>query len=92
MEIAHLTEYVKWRGDISFEERALTIIDNLVLCQLGYLDLKPIWNEDTESMTLREAVEKLDGKFSYKLAVSSADDDAFTRCPLADVAFELAAI
>lgn len=79
MEIAHLTEYVKWRGDISFEERALTIIDNLVLCQLGYLDLKPIWNEDTESMTLREAVEKLDGKFSYKLAVSSADDDAFTR-------------
>ena len=38
--MSHLTEYVRWRGDISFEERALTIIDNLVLCQLGYLDLK----------------------------------------------------
>ncbi|SEQ61121.1 Protein of unknown function [Lachnospiraceae bacterium NE2001] len=77
--MSHLTEYVKWRGDISLEERELTIIDNLVLCQLGYLDLKPIWDEATESLTLREAVERLNGSFVYKLAVSSADDDAFTR-------------
>ena len=75
----HITDYLKWRGDLSFNERPFTNIDNLIFCQLGYLDLKCIWSEDITEMTFREAVEKLDGKFDYKLAVSSADDDLFTR-------------
>ena len=83
----HLTEYVKWRGDITFDEKPLNIIDNLVLCQLSYLDMRSAWTDDISEMTLREAVERLNGKYEYKLAFSSADDDDFTRACAASSRF-----
>ena len=51
--MAHLTEYVKWRGDISFEERALNDIDNLVFCSLSFnissnTTLSAIYTERTD--------------------------------------------
>ena len=37
--MASLESYIKWRGDILFEEREFNEIDNLVFCTLSYLDM-----------------------------------------------------
>ncbi len=42
--MAHLNDYVLWRGDLSFREREFTVEDNLVLSELVYIDYKPFWN------------------------------------------------
>lgn len=42
----NILSYLKWRGDISFEERPFCEVDNLILSELAYLDLKvsfPLW-------------------------------------------------
>lgn len=40
--MASLSEYLVWRGDISFDEVPLNVVDALLLSQLSYLDLRGI--------------------------------------------------
>lgn len=40
--VANLQDYVRWRGDLTFEERGFNMVDNLVLVALAYLDLDGI--------------------------------------------------
>jgi len=40
--MANLSDYVQWRGDLSFEVRPFNKIDALVLCQLSYLNFSDI--------------------------------------------------
>ncbi len=40
--MGNIISYIKWRGDLSFEERPFCDIDNLVFSQLSYLHLKGI--------------------------------------------------
>jgi len=40
--MANLSDYVQWRGDLSFEVRPFNKIDALVLCQLSYLNFSGI--------------------------------------------------
>ncbi len=40
--MANLSEYLAWRGDITFDEVSLTVVDALLLSQLSYLDLRGI--------------------------------------------------
>lgn len=37
--MATMIDYIKWRGDLSFEERPFNPVDNLVLSTLAYFDL-----------------------------------------------------
>ena len=54
----NITDYVRWVGGTDFKGRSFSRVDNLVLCQLSYLDLKDIPESDDgkDIMTLREAV------------------------------------
>ena len=45
----NLVNYIKWRGDLSFRERAFNEIDALVLCQISYLDFDGILQSDIKS-------------------------------------------
>jgi hypothetical protein len=38
--VGNLQSYVRWRGDLTFAERPFTLVDNLVLAALAYLDLE----------------------------------------------------
>ncbi len=40
--MASLSDYLIWRGDITFEEVPLNVVDALLLSQLSYLDLRGI--------------------------------------------------
>ena len=41
--MANIYDYIKWRGDLSFEERPFSEIDSLVLCQLSYIDMRSVF-------------------------------------------------
>ena len=54
----NITDYVRWVGGTGFEGRPFSRVDNIVLCQLSYLDLKdiPEINEEGGVMTQKDSV------------------------------------
>lgn len=40
--MGNILDYLKWRGDLTFSERAFCEVDNLVLSELSYVDLSGI--------------------------------------------------
>ena len=42
--MASILDYLDWRGDITFAERAFNEVDNLLLAELSYLDFGGICN------------------------------------------------
>lgn len=54
----NILSYLKWRGDLDFSEHPFNEIDNLIFCQLAYLDLKGIIpdSESGGSICLSDAV------------------------------------
>ena len=77
-----LFEYIRWRGDVPLSFDGLRDADALVLSLLSYLDLRPIWTEDTEALYLRDCKALIDegklrvllvgGGFDYAGIVSAA--------------------
>ncbi|MCR5670233.1 MAG: DUF2974 domain-containing protein [Butyrivibrio sp.] len=76
--MAHLTDYVKWRGDLTFAEREFKEEDNLVLSELAYIDFSPVMEEGM-SMTLTDAVDSLRKRGALKItrAASTKEDEEF---------------
>lgn len=75
--MASLSDYLVWRGDITFEQVPLTVVDALLLSQLSYLDLTGVIgeNEKRKECTLLQASErywKLHTEKELSLSVSFA--------------------
>lgn len=50
--MGNIMTYLKWRGDLTFEERPFCEVDNLVLSELAYLDFSHIVPGVEEGNTL----------------------------------------
>ena len=77
----NITDYVRWVGGTGFKGRPFSRVDNIVLCQLCYLDLKDIseLNEEGGAMTLRDAVNALTNR-GYSIRKMAPDDsERFTQ-------------
>ena len=76
----NITDYVRWVGGTGFEGRPFSRVDNIVLCQLSYLDLKdiPAINEEGGVMTLREAVTELTNLGLSIRKMAPDDSERFT--------------
>ena len=76
----NITDYVRWVGGTDFEGRPFSRVDNIVLCQLSYLDLKDIPELNTEDgvMTLREAVSALTNLGLSIRKMAPDDSERFT--------------
>ena len=59
--MADISDYLRWRGDLSFEERPFNDVDNIILSVLSYLDFTDIVpsEEAGESIELSKACLKL---------------------------------
>lgn len=59
--MANVCDYLRWRGDLTFEERPFNDVDNLVLSILSYLDLSGIVPTEDQggAITLRAACKDL---------------------------------
>ncbi len=53
----NMSDYLKWYGEFSFEEKPLTEVDNFILCKLAYLIMSEI--EFESKRTFREVVREL---------------------------------
>lgn len=42
-DMPNIHDYVVWRGDLTFAERPFNELDNLVLCQLAYIDMSRVF-------------------------------------------------
>ena len=47
-ENSTMRDYLKWRGDLTFEQDPFNDVDNLILAQLAYVDYDGIVSEDRE--------------------------------------------
>lgn len=56
-----LLEYIKWRGDLTFDERELNEVDSLIFCSLSYETLDDLFMLK-DSITVKEA-----GKIFFSL-------------------------
>ena len=76
----NITDYVRWVGGTGFEGRPFSRVDNIVLCQLSYLDLKdiPAINKEGGVMTLREAVTELTNLGLSIRKMAPDDSERFT--------------
>ncbi len=78
--MGHLSDYVSWRGDLSFAERGFRIEDNLVLSELVYIDYKQVL-EGRDPVPLKQAIKELDnaGILNNTRAGSVEEDLKFAR-------------
>ena len=54
--MANIEDYIKWRGDLSFDVDPFNEVDNLILAQLSYADFGGVVpSERSESVSIREA-------------------------------------
>ncbi len=63
--MSNVTDYVKWRGDLTFRERPFGVVDNVIFSVLAYLDFGGIV---TEPMVMKDALKAyMDQKRSPKV-------------------------
>lgn len=82
--MASLTDYLTWRGELTFEEAGLNEVDAVLLALVSYVDLSGIIGDGCERVecTLAEAAElfwKLHTKKEINKSVSTAVRDAGSR-------------
>lgn len=58
-----VSEYLKWRGDLGFDQDPLNEVDGLIFSILAYMDFSALFSkaEDRKSVVLNEIVEELEG-------------------------------
>ena len=84
--MGNVTQYLKWRGDITLLERPFNLPDNLVLAVLSYIDYTDVVPLTGEGITVKEAYEKIkksercSGFFLYNYqSLFSPEDDVKTQ-------------
>jgi len=63
-----LIDYVRWMGEFDFDQKPMNEVDALVICQIGYLDMKPVYkvpgvgtpDVKNEAGTAEKVLEKVD--------------------------------
>ena len=71
--MANVCDYIKWRGDINFEQSKFNEIDNLILSRFSYFPFDKIIKED-EIVTIRELGKRFKNQDISKLSILWKDD------------------
>lgn len=75
-----LSEYMLWRGDLSFEQSPLNEVDNAILSELAYLDCSKVMEPmNPEGVTLREVYRRIMNGGTYRFLTIGEDDPEFIR-------------
>lgn len=54
MEMYTILDYLKWRGDITFEEKEINNIDCLIMSIISYFPFEKVINDSSEILTIAE--------------------------------------
>lgn len=66
MSMRNVLDYVELYGDILFEEIPFSDVDNLILCEIPYLDFREVISQEQKIMTLEEVGKNYFEKYPYK--------------------------
>ncbi len=73
-----LIDYIRWRGDLTFELDPFNEVDNAVLCELSYVDFSKVLPYNSpDGISLREAYEEIKNQNCFRLMTAFGGDDAF---------------
>lgn len=62
-----ITDYIDWRGDLSFETNSLNEVDCLIFCQLSYIDFSSIISDSfSRHIQLKDAAEIFEKSPDFK--------------------------
>lgn len=76
--MSNILDYIKWRGDLSFQNSSLNEIDNLILARLSYFYFDGIFTFYEETISLKEAYERFKkGSIEEKRILQKEDLDLF---------------
>ena len=86
MKTTRMEQYIDWRGDLLFAEDGFQTADNIILSELAYLDLRPVFPEGSKKeMTLQECAEIISRTNSYCLKTVTGGMESFVykacACP-----------
>ena len=75
--MGNIMTYLKWRGDLTFEERPFCEVDNLVLSELAYLDFSHIVPgvEEGNTLTLAKVSQLYYEQVRKKTCASGPSED-----------------
>lgn len=62
--MANITDYLEWRGDLTFKESPLNEVDNLILSELAYIEISK--KDEEKKITIKEAINKFLKKYDEK--------------------------
>ena len=71
--MANVCDYIKWRGDINFEQSKFNEIDNLILSRFSYFPFDKII-EENEIVTIKELSKRFQKQDVTKLPILWKDD------------------
>lgn len=54
----NMIDYLKWRGDLSFQQDEFNEVDNLILSYISYVDFIGVFQQEDEVLTLKEASDR----------------------------------
>ena len=57
--MSNMIDYIKWRGDISFETDPLNEIDSLIFCEIAYIPLEKVIKDNTKGETIEVLAKRL---------------------------------
>lgn len=63
-----IAEYIKWRGDLTFEQSPLNEVDSYIIAKIGTMDLKGVVPEGGESIGIGDALELYMDKMGERAA------------------------
>lgn len=84
--MGNVISYLKWRGDLNFQERGFCEADNLALAMLFYEDLSGLvaGPETHESISISEAYEKCSDKTADSILKNMAQSKRYADARLSD--------
>ncbi|MDO4805066.1 MAG: DUF2974 domain-containing protein [Lachnospiraceae bacterium] len=58
--MSNILDYIEWRGDLAFDERPFNDVDNLILSELAYADLKGVFGSSVrdDAISVTDAYRK----------------------------------
>ncbi len=75
-----LKDYIRWRGDLSFENASFNEVDSAVLCELCYVDFSSVLEPlSSKGLSLRSAYRKLVEQNSYRLLTALGGQQDFVE-------------
>ena len=75
-----LIDYIRWRGDLSFETCPLSLADSVILCELSYIDFTQVLEPNSPAgITLREAFKRIEEEECFQLLTAAGGTDELAR-------------